>query len=130
MTLYSHDIQIMSESFDLQNNYGVELYRARRYDEARVYFEKSTVTAPTWWTNWNNLGVIIEQEGDLDTALTDYRRAIDNGQYYLAYENYARILLKQNKWQEARLFLENSLRLFPNNQNLLDLYRYERINER
>jgi len=130
LTLYKHDSQIMSDSFDLQNNWGVELYRSGEMSGAREHFARSVELAPTWWTNWNNLGVIIEAEGDWDTALNYYRHAIDNGQYYLAYGNYARVLLKQNKWQEARSFLENSLMIFPNSQNLLDLYRYERMNER
>jgi len=129
LTLYQHDSQIMPNSFDLQNNLGVELYRSGDLSGAKVHFSRSVKLSPTWWINWNNLGVVIEADGDLDTALAYYRRSIDNGQYYLAYGNYARVLLKQSKWQEARLFLEDSLRLYPHSQNLKDLYRYERINE-
>ena len=130
LTLYKHDSQIMPNSFDLQNNLGVELYRSGDMKGAKEHFIRSTEISPTWWTNWNNLGVIIEAEGDLDTALIYYRRSIDNGQYYLAYGNYARVLLKQKKWLEARTFIENSLILYPSNQVLLETYQYLRINER
>lgn len=124
LTLYSHDIQITPQSFDLQNNLGVELFRVSRFDEAKKHFEISTKLSPTWWTNWNNLGAIVEREGDLELALDYYNKAIQNGNYYLAYPNYARVLLKQNKMYEARLFLKNSLQVFPNNITLLELFKY------
>ena len=101
MTLYVHDIHSMSESFDVQNNYGVELFRAKNYDEAKFHFQKSTDLAPLWWTNWNNLGVIVEREGDLDTALVYYKKAMDNGGYYLAYENYASLIIKRDEHEKA-----------------------------
>lgn len=124
LTLYRHDEQIMTASFDLENNLGVELYRLGKVQEAGAYFEKSTTLAPAWWTNWNNLGVVKEDAGRLEEAKADYKKAIDNGGYYLAYGNYARVLIKQEKFSEAKEFVINSLRLYPSNSTLLDLYRY------
>lgn len=123
LSLYQHDIQIMQDSFDLENNLGVELYRVGDKAGAKKHFARSTVFAPDWWTNWNNLGVSMEEEGELTKATEYYGRAISNGRYYLAYGNYARVLLKQQRWEEAKSFLENSLKLYPNNQELIELYR-------
>lgn len=128
LSLYQHDIEIMQDSFDLENNLGVELYRVGEKIEAKKHFARSTELSPGWWTNWNNLGVSMEEEGNLRLAQEYYDQAIKNGQYYLAYGNYARVLLKQQRWQEARLFLEKSLKLYPNNSTLIELYRYEREN--
>lgn len=124
LSLYQHDIILMPNSFDLNNNLGVELYRQGELARAKQYFTRSTELAPSWWTNWNNLGVIVEGEGDLDLALSYYKKAINNGQYYLAYPNYAQVLLKQGKVAEARAFLADTLRYFPHNSRLVELYRY------
>lgn len=119
LTLYGHDIKISKDSFDLENNYGVELFRNGQVEEAAIHFEKSTKLAPTWWTNWNNLGVIYERKQDFAKAKEYYKKAIDNGQYYLAYENYASILLfRDEKPEEAKEFATESLKKLPLNSKL------------
>ena len=118
LTLFGHDIKKTS-SFDLQNNFGTELFRVGRYDEAKKYFEISTELAPYWWVNWNNLGAIYEREKNYQKATDYYQKAIDNGQYYLAYENLAKVLvLHGNDQKNAEEFLKKSLMLFPKNENL------------
>jgi tetratricopeptide (TPR) repeat protein len=121
LTLYRHDSQIMQQSFDLENNLGVELYRAGETAAAAQHFQHSTELAPAWWTNWNNLGVTAEAAGQLDQAAADYQKAIQNGSYYLAYGNYAQVLLKQGRYEAAAEFLHKSLELYPHNQALLNL---------
>lgn len=123
LTLYSHDAKIVTNDFNLENNLGVELHRIGKFDEAKNHFQNSVNLAPNWWTNWNNLGASYEQENDLDKALSYYKKAIDNGNYYLAYENYAKILIKQKKFDEAKEFIKDTLKYFPNNENLLKLYQ-------
>lgn len=118
LTLYSHDINISKDAFDLENNLGVELYRAGRFDEAEIHFQNSTKLAPGWWTNWNNLGAMFERRNDLNTAKIYYQKAIDNGQYYLAYENLAKIYLRTDTPENTVVFTEKSLRILPNNYNL------------
>ncbi len=125
LTLYSHDINVSRNAFDLENNLGVELFRIGKFEEAKVHFEKSTQLSPQWWTNWNNLGAVYEREGDATTAARLYRRSIDNGQYYLAYENYAAILVMLGRKDEAKTFLEKeALPRLPYNQRLRLIYDY------
>ncbi len=124
LTLYSHDSKIVKNDFNLENNLGVELYRVGKKDEAKAHFQTSVDIAPYWWTNWNNLGAIYEGEKDLDKAAEYYKKSIDNGNYYLAYENYAKVLIKQNKLVEARKFIKESLLYFPENKNLLYLLQF------
>lgn len=122
LSLYSHDINI-SKSFDLVNNLGVVLYRKGDIETARGYFEKSIEMSPGWWTNYNNLGAYWEAKGDLPKAEELYLTAMKNGNYYLAYENYAGILIKEGKLKEAKDFLENTaLKYFPGNQKLRYFY--------
>lgn len=125
-SLYSHDIEISPDSFDLDNNLGVELVRQGKIDEARAYFERSTKIAPNWWTNWNNLGVFYQRKGDLETAKKYYRKAIDNGDYYLAYENYASVLYLEKNHDELSKFLkEEALVKYPDNKILRQLFYYQ-----
>lgn len=125
LTLYSHDIIISRNSYDLENNLGVELYRVKRYREAKIHFERSTQLSPTWWINWNNLGVSYEQLGDLKKYEDCLKKSMDNGDYYLAYENYVMILLKTGRIDEARKFLtEKALPMFPGNPVLRQFYYY------
>ncbi len=117
LSIYSHDIQISKDAFDLENNFGVELFRNGKVKESEIHFQRSTELAPYWWTNWNNLGVITEQKGDLEKALDYYQKSIDNGNYYLGYENKAKILYKTDL-NQARDFCNSSLKNLPNNSHL------------
>ena len=129
LTLYGRDIKISKGAFDLENNYGVELFRAGDYQEAKVHFLKSTELAPYWWTNWNNLGAVYEQEKNYQKASEYYQKSIDNGQYYLAYENMAKILVLQEKVNpiaggKTDEFLRKALEMFPENENLKQIKAY------
>jgi hypothetical protein len=116
LTLFSHDIGYSHDAFDLENNLGVELFRVGKIEEAKTHFEKSIELQPKWWFPYNNLGAVYQRKGDLRKAEELYRKAIENGDYYLAYENLAGILLKQERWDEAAVFLEEAVRKFPENE--------------
>src|SRR3989339_54461 len=125
LTLYLQDEPRAAGNFDFENNLGVYLYRAGQYDRAQQHYLKSTIIAPHWWTNWNNLGVTYQAQGKSALARQAYLKAINNGDYYLAYENYATLLLKQKKYDKLRHFLENrALPRFPYNQSLNQIYQY------
>lgn len=126
LTLYTHDVKIVSRvspkgSFDLENNCGVELFRAGKIDEAEGHFRKSVELQPRWPYSQNNLGAVLEQKNDLEGALAQYKKAIEVDDYYLAYENVGGILIKMKKYGEAKDFIEKSLLKFPQN-NKLKLY--------
>lgn len=122
MALYANDIKVNEDSFDLVNNFGVELFRQDRVEESKQYFDRSIELNPKWWTAYNNLGAIYENNNDSQKAIELYRRSIDNGNYYLAYENLARLLVKQENYEEANKFLEETLKYYS--QNSLFHYLY------
>jgi tetratricopeptide (TPR) repeat protein len=125
LTLYEHDEQISKNAFDLENNLGVELYRAGRIEEAKPHFEASTRLAPFWWSNWNNLGVYYQRSGNLELAKVYYKEAMKYNDYYLAYQNYAGVLLNQNKIAEAKQFLEKeALPRLPYNPVLQKMWQF------
>jgi tetratricopeptide (TPR) repeat protein len=113
MALYSHDIKYSKNSFDLENNYGVELFRAGNIAEAKQHFLKSVELENQWQFSLNNLGVIYEREGDYDQALAEYDKSMAVADYYLAYENAGQLLYKMNKKDEAQKILETAVLKFP-----------------
>lgn len=121
LTLFSNDITYARNAFDLENNFGVELMRVGRVDEAKTHFERSMELSPKWWTPPNNLGVIYQRSGDLEKAISLYRLSIENGDYFLAYENLAVVLIQQERYEEAAEVVEAGLKRFPYNQTLLEV---------
>lgn len=122
-TLYSTDVVENPTSFILQNNVGVELFRRGERARAREHFEQSTRLFPTWMTAWSNLGAAYEAEGNLQKAEECYAESLKHGDYYLAYQNYAGILARTGRREEAKKFLEDrALPRFPKNAALLSLY--------
>lgn len=123
LSLFSKDIRFSKESFDINNNLGVELFRKGRIDKAKPYFEESVKLAPYWWVNWNNLGAYYQNKKNYKKAEVYYKKSINNGDYELAYENYVSVLILQKKYNEAYRFIEETaLKKFPFNQRIV-LYK-------
>ncbi len=80
-TLYSHDIEIESESFDLQNNLGVEMFRKGEYEDAFLRFEKSVELQPRWTISLNNLAASYENKGDDNMAYGYYSKSVETWNY-------------------------------------------------
>lgn len=117
LTLYSHDIKISKNSFDLENNLGVELFRAGQYQEAKGHFENSITLQPKWYFAYNNLGAVYEREKDYKRAKDLYKKTLSLSDYYLAYENLASLLLRENP-KEAEKFTQEALKKLPGNPRL------------
>ena len=119
-TLYSHDVQISKNAFDLENNVGVELGKVKQWEESKRHFEKSIKLAPEWWPAYNNLAVYYAlYERNTKKAEKLYRISIAKGNYYNAYENLAYLLLSQKKYNETIELSEKGLSYFPNNIRLI-----------
>ncbi len=118
LTLYSHDEKISINSFDLENNLGVELFRNGDYKNAKLHFEKSIILQPKWYFTYNNLGAVYQRSGDLQTARKLYQKTISLSDYYLAYENLATILLQTESSQNTLNFTLKALGKLPNNASL------------
>jgi len=129
LTLHIKDEPLAKDNFDFENNLGVYLFRQGKYKKTHEHYLRSTKIAPYWWINWNNLGVTYQAQGKLALAERAYLQAIDNGDYYLAYENYAKLLLRQKKYDKLLHFLEKkALPRFPYNQNLNNIYKLTKTN--
>jgi tetratricopeptide (TPR) repeat protein len=123
MALYSHDMQIVSRispqgSYELENYYGMALFRAGRILEGGEHFKRSIEIQPNWMYSHNNFGAFREKQNDFAGALEEYKLSIAAGDYYLAYENVGAILLKLKRYDEAKDFLSGAISMFPRNSML------------
>jgi tetratricopeptide (TPR) repeat protein len=123
LTLYSHDEKIAARIYihgncDLENNLGVELFRAGKIEEAGNHFKKSIELQPRWTYSHNNLGAVLEQQQNLDGALAEYEKAIAISDYYLAYENKANMLIRMKRYADAKDFLSSALLKYPQNNKM------------
>ncbi|MBI5619893.1 tetratricopeptide repeat protein, partial [Candidatus Gottesmanbacteria bacterium] len=119
VTLYTHDVAVNSSSFDLQNNYGVELFRHGQIEEASQAFARSIALNPRWWVAANNLGAVYERQGNASKAKEQYQMSIKAGDYYLAYENLAKLLVfRLHDPKQAMELAQRAVRAFPASTNL------------
>jgi tetratricopeptide (TPR) repeat protein len=56
-------------------NLGVMAYQDKNYDDARKWYELALREDSTFWKAWNNLGTVLEEQGDTLSAIEAYKRA-------------------------------------------------------
>lgn len=119
--LLARDLQYQTDSFALMSQLGFIMLNQNRTDEACPLLKRSVELAPNWWINSNNLGVCLFQKGDLPGAMVQFQNSIITGNYHLAYENYAKGLIRLGRRTEAIQFIDQALQRFPGNPNLPQL---------
>lgn len=127
LILYEQAIKNSPPSYELENNYGVELFRNKKISEAKSHFEKSIELQPRWWFAYNNLGAVYQRQGDIPKAEDLYRKSIERADYYLAYENLAVILYNKGNLEETKRFTQAALLKFPQNAILNEILRLSNL---
>ncbi len=120
-SLLRRDLIYQPDSFAILSQLGFILNRSNRADEACELFKRSVELAPMWWINTNNLGVCFYHRGDMEQAKKYFKISAEVGSYHLAYENYAKALIQEKRFAEAREFIKWALQTFPNNPSLAEL---------
>jgi tetratricopeptide (TPR) repeat protein len=119
-TLFSHDVQITPESFDLQNNYSTELMRRNQYDAALIHTKKAIALNPRYSPAWATAGNIYLLKKDYKTGISALRKALDlDGGNYVAFYNLIYGSLLSGDYASAKGWSENALRSFPNQPELV-----------
>jgi predicted O-linked N-acetylglucosamine transferase (SPINDLY family) len=116
-------------------NWGTVLGALRRPLEAEAAYRQALDFKPEFLQARVNLGHQLEQQGRVEEALTEWRLAIDEtretlpGAFELrlhAINNSARLLETQRRYDEAEAFLVRSLRLKPNQSDVIQHYVHVR----
>lgn len=101
--------------------------RSAIYQSMETYCRAILAENPHAWIAQNNLGVVLEQRGELEPAISCYRQALrDNPRYLEAHNNLGNVLAAAGNWPEAETEFLSALHLSPANAavlgNLADNY--------
>lgn len=86
------------------------------HERERIHLRKALRAEPDFGAARNNYGAYFLEQGDLPNALKHFRRAAENPTYSgrgVAYENMGRVLVQQERTEEAIDAFNKSLRLNP-----------------
>ncbi|MFZ9595993.1 MAG: tetratricopeptide repeat protein [Bdellovibrionia bacterium] len=124
LTLYSHDVQIIPNTFYIQNNLGLELLQIGQIDQARDHFlktiELSIPRSDNWSTAWRNLAATELRQKKWKQALEAFEKAMENPADSLAHLGFALTLFQAGQIPLAQDFLQKvALQRFPENPRLL-----------
>lgn len=96
----------------------VTMYRNKYYKDKFNFWENAVITSPSFAFNHNNLGAMKYLDGDMETALREYRRALElNPSEPMAHNNLALIYASQGKNKEAEEEYKKELEVNPNYDN-------------
>jgi protein O-mannosyl-transferase len=117
LTLTSHDVQVNTNSFVLENNLAFALIKKSDFQNAKPHLEKSIVLYPNQGA-YNNLAAVYSSEKNYDKAVVLYRQSLTLGDFYMTYQNLIADLIRQKNYVEAEKETLNALNKFPNNPKL------------
>ena len=90
------------------------LFLEVKLEQAEPYLRKSVELNPDQSAAYYYLGLIAEGKGQDDEAITTFKDVLRRDpNYALAYEAMGRVLLKEQKFQEAKQALEKAVLLNP-----------------
>ena len=96
-------------------NYGLSQMRKGNYPVAKEYFEKALVLSPYYSLLHINLAILYGATGDNINAEKYYKSAITFPQYLdQSYYFYGSFLYGQKRYEEAKVYLKNSIANNPN----------------
>jgi tetratricopeptide (TPR) repeat protein len=88
--------------------------KIKDYEKAKEYYKEAIRLNPRSDGAYNNLGIILEEEGDLTEAIHCYEKTMEiNKNDSIAAYNKGRLLNRLKKYPEAIIFLKRSIRLDP-----------------
>ncbi len=94
-------------------------YNQDKKDKAKAYYEQANKLPPGYASAHNNLGVIYEDEGDVNRAIAAYERAIDlDKMFTVSYNNLARLYRRQERTDEVIALYKRALKYSPTDPSI------------
>jgi tetratricopeptide (TPR) repeat protein len=124
LTLFSHDLKIAKDPYDLDYALAVELGKREQYDEAILHLTNLTKSPRHIWPNWYYIGLFYEKKGDIQKAKKSIAKAIEEskkttlGPLDLVYEKMAILKLRSEDAQSTKIFAQEALQRLPKNPKL------------
>ena len=116
VTLWSHALEVTSESFVTHNNLGQALLEEGQVAQAAAHFDAALRLNPASTLAHYNRGFCYHLSGQLPEAIRHYREALRLDRNYVpAHSNLANALLLTGQPDEAVLHYREAVRLNPSN---------------
>lgn len=107
---------------------GMELMQKGKLDEAKKHLEKATEEYPNFDWAFNNIGVIDMRLNDVPAAREAFTRAVAiNGKNPESTRNLARLKLRDNDFEGAKVLLQQSLSTKPGDLEALGLLSFTEL---
>ncbi len=117
---------LQAEELDasLSEMFGTSAASVKSYDAARKYLEKAVELDPSFQVAWNNLAFVLEQgfPDAIESALMAANKAVElNDQDVHALDTRASILIRLNRYDEAKRDVDAILKIDPKFENAKNL---------
>jgi len=116
--LARHDLAVSPGDYVAMNNISEYYINHHNYSEAEIYAKRSIDAYPVV-TNYNNLGVALEQSKNYVAAVQAYSRALQYNNLSIVYENLGLILMVYSDPVTINHFFQNALKVYPHDYKLL-----------
>jgi len=121
--LWTNATEVTQNNFVAEDNLGVALRAAGKPEEAMAHFSRSAQIEPSYPYSYIHMGIYLHQQGDLQSALQNYQKAINltghdyhyaEIRYYI-FVNMASAYASSGNLAQARDCLAAAVRLNPDN---------------
>jgi hypothetical protein len=112
-----HDLTVSPDDFAAMNNIAQYLEDNSKSQEAIKYAQQSINIYPIV-SNYNNLGVALQQTGDYKGAIIAYNQALKYGNMGIIYENLALTHIVYSKPIATNQFFKKALKEYPHDFKL------------
>ena len=120
ITLYSHDLEVNPDSFDLHAKLAGELMGAKRYNEAMVHAQKAVALQPDDITSLGTLALLYIQAGEPQRAIRHLQKLISlDPANYPGLTNLVYAYLLVNNTEAAKTYARKGLKIYPGDESLL-----------
>jgi tetratricopeptide (TPR) repeat protein len=119
--------QQMPNPSDLHINWANALAKNREYEEAEAHLRRAIKIKPTYAPAYYNLGNLLQQQGKLNEAISNYRQALElrMPNPYDVHLNLAIALAQNREYEQALKHLNAALRINPDSPQVY--YNWGRI---
>lgn len=117
-TLSSRDVAVSPDNYLANNSLAMALIERSELHKAQYYAERSIAAFPAV-SNYTNLGVIQQKQGDFAGARVSYETGLGYMPLGVAYENLAVVYLTIEDPQSTLDYLHHALTIYPRSAKLL-----------
>jgi hypothetical protein len=121
--LWSHASRVTKHNLIAEDSLGLTLLEADQYNEALRHFQNARRIRPNDPTSHLNIGVILQQQGNIQGAIAEYEASIllnhDPMTLAIAYDNLGTIYQANGNYSEARESFIRALKANPGQTDAL-----------